>query len=426
MMETIILQNLITNNEYFEKIYSYLKDEYFVNEHRIIFSSISNFYNQYNKIPTLRELIVETTKSKHNQTINDKLKKWFKEFKQLDDVSYDWLLTNTQSFCQKNEIDIAIQKSLEILSKSDKDSYKTISSIITKAVNISFEPKVGHDYIDDISDRIAYYSEDSPKLSTGFRSLDLMFDGGLSRKTLTVLLAAPGVGKSAMMCNLAANYLRDGRNVCYISMEMAKEEISQRIDLNLLDMSKNAIIDLARKNSKKLDNIFRDKLQNIQKGSLMIEEFASGDASIFHFKKLLDELHIRKGFKPDVIVVDYLQICASGFIARSNKSDKNLYYGEIAKELRSLAKEYDCVMITASQVTKGTYASGSITMADTASSVEINNTADNMVGIIASDTMKEKNLIKVSKVKSRNSDDHKNKHFTLKFDKEKQRFTDNE
>jgi replicative DNA helicase len=352
-VEFLILRNLLHNEEFIRKVLPFLKSEYFEDQNqKIVFEEISSFVQQYNQLATKEVLFIEVEKRKD---INESS---FKEVSHLIDcldnvvVELEWLTTTTEKWCRDRAIYLALMESIHIADgKDEKKSRDSIPSILSDALAVSFDNHVGHDYLLDYEKRYEAYHKKEDKIEFDLEYFNKITKGGLPNKTLNIALAGTGVGKSLFMCHVASSVLLQGRNVLYITLEMAEERIAERIDANLLNVPIQDIVDLPKQ-------MFENKVNNLAKktqGSLIIKEYPTASAHAGHFKALLNELALKKSFRPDIIFIDYLNICASSRYKGNLSVNSYSYIKAIAEELRGLAVEFNVPIVSATQTTRSGY-----------------------------------------------------------------------
>ena len=420
-IEETILRNLIYNEQYYRKVVPFIKADYFQEYHeKIVFEEIADFAAKYDKVPTKEVLTINL------QNRGDLTEETFKDSVQginslSDDwVDYDWLLDATEKWCQDRAIYLALMQSIKIADGGDKKFTKgAIPSILQDALAVSFDEHIGHDYIEQSSDRYEFYHRKEEKIPFDLEKFNFITKGGLPNKTLNIALAGTGVGKSLFMCHMAGSALSQGYNVLYITCEMAEEKIAERIDANLLNVSVKDIVDIP-------EVLFRSKVQEISKktqGKLIIKEYPTASAHAGHFRALLNDLQLKKDFKPDLIFVDYLNICASvrykGAIVNSYT-----YVKAIAEELRGLAVETNLPIISATQTTRAGFGNSDPDLTDTSESFGLPATADFMFALISTEELEEQGRIMVKQLKNRYNDPTASKKFMLGIDRSKMRLYD--
>ena len=424
-METIentIIRNLVLNEEYTRKVLPFLKPEYFENTHeKIIFEESAKFIVQYDRCPTKEILSIECEKRKD---ITDDT---FKEVTTyLNDISTepvqeDWLVDSTEKWCKERAIYLALVESISIADGHDiKKGVDAIPSILSDALAVGFDNHVGHDYLEDYEDRFDFYHRKEDKIEFDLELFNKITKGGLPNKTLNIALAGTGVGKSLFMCHVASSVLLQGKNVLYITLEMAEEKIAERIDANLLNIPVQQLTDLPRP-------MFETKVSNLAKktqGNLIIKEYPTAAAHSGHFKGLLNELALKKSFTPDIIFIDYLNICASSRYRAGSNVNSYSYIKAIAEELRGLAVESNVPIVSATQTTRSGFASSDVDLTDTSESFGLPATADLMFALISTEELEGANQIMVKQLKNRYNDPTMNKRFVVGVDRAKMRLYD--
>ena len=421
-IERTALSNLVSNEEYCRKVLPFIKADYFaVKEERVVFEEITSFVDKYRKMPTKISLEIEVesrqdlTETEHNKIVEI--------IKTLDstDVDMDWLVDTTEKFCKDKAIYNAIVDGISIIDGKDKNrGADAIPSLLTDALAVSFDNAVGHDYFDDSASRFDFYHKVEERIPFDLEFFNKITKGGLPQKTLNIALAGTGVGKSLFMCHMAANCLSQGKNVLYITLEMAEERIAERIDANLLNVSMENLQDLPK-------TMFEDKIKKIQKktnGQLIIKEYPTASAHSAHFRGLIKELSIKKSFKPDMIFIDYLNICASSRLKGALQANSYTYIKSIAEELRGLAVETNVPIVSATQTTRSGFGSTDIGLEDTSESFGLPATADFMFALISNEELDALNQIVVKQLKNRYNDPTMNKRFVLGIDRSKMRLYD--
>ena len=421
-IERTALTQLVTNEEYARKVLPFLKGDYFSDKtERTIFEEISKFVDKYNKIPTQTSLEIEVQSRKDlNETDYSKVVDVIKTLKPTD-VDFDWLVDTTEKFCKDKAVYNAIVEGISIIDGKDKKrDADAIPSILTDALAVGFDNRVGHDYLLDYDDRFEFYHKIEEKIPFDLEFFNKVTKGGLPPKTLNIALAGTGVGKSLFMCHVAANCLSQGRNVLYITLEMAEERIAERIDANLMNISIDDLHELPKQ-------MFDDKINKIIKknsGKLIVKEYPTASAHTAHFRGLIKELAIKKTFKPDIIFVDYLNICASSRFKGAQNVNSYMYVKAIAEELRGLAVETNVPIMSATQTTRSGFVSSDIGLEDTSESFGLPATADFMFALISNEELDDLNQIAVKQLKNRYNDPTMNKRFVLGIDRAKMRLFD--
>ena len=424
-LEQTILKNLIYNDEYIRKVLPFLKAEYFSDRtERLIFNEILSFTNTYNSSPSV-EAIELAIKEKRNLT-NDEVEKseaYLKEVVSIrgEESKIQWLVDKTESFVQEKAIYNAVLGSISILEGQDKTQEKgAIPKILSDALAISFDNSVGHDYLENSNERYEFYHRKEERIPFDLECFNKITKGGLPAKTLNIALAGTGVGKSLFMCHVAAGCMSQGKNVLYITMEMAEERIAERIDANLLDVTVDSLVELPK-------DMFDRKIARLREkttGKLIIKEYPTASASSIHFRTLLNELNLKKSFVPDIIFIDYLNICCSARIKAGANINSYTYVKSIAEELRGLAVEFGVPIVSATQTTRSGFSSSDPGLEDTSESFGLPATADLMFALISSEELEEVGQIMVKQLKNRYNDPTYFKRFTLGIDRSKMKLYD--
>ena len=415
MIEQTILSNLTLNEEYTRKVIPYLKPEYFHDyTERSVFGLITKYFDKYNRVPDNSALLVELSNA---EGLSDDQHSSAHEFINKFGTSSDeeWLIDETEKFCQDKAIYNAIMESISVIDgKSDKGK-GALPSILQDALAVNFDPHIGHDFLDDADARWDYYHQVEDKVGFDVDLLNEVTNGGLSKKTLNIVLAGTGVGKSMFMCHCAAGNLRDNKNVLYITLEMAEERIAERIDANLMGVT----IDEVRSFEKDIYDKKINRLRENYKGKIVIKEYPTTGAGSNHFRYILQELKVKKNFVPDIIYIDYLNICMSSRIKYGAGVNSYTYVKAIAEELRGLAVEFDLPIVSATQTTRSGYTSSDLGLEDTSESFGLPATADFMFAIISTEELEDLQQILVKQLKNRYSDPAINRRFVVGVDRAK-------
>ena len=423
-IEKTILKNLLRNEDYVRKVIPFLKDDYFtVQEDRAVFSEIRDFIQKYNKSPTYDALMIEVESQKGLK--DDQVKnihETIKEFRKDDsDTNIDWLVDSTEKFCQNKAIYHAMTSSLEIM-QGEKNSLDlgAIPKLLSDAIAVSFDPHVGHDYLEDVENRYEYYHRVQEKIPFDLDFFNKITKDGLPKKTLNICLAGTGVGKSLFMCHVAASVLNQGKNVLYITLELAEEEVAKRIDANLMNITFDDLMALPK------DMYIKkaDAIKNKTNGKLIVKEYPTAAASSTHFKSLLNELNLKKSFKPDIIFIDYLNICMSARVKPGSNINSYTYVKAIAEELRGLAVEFEVPVVSATQTTRSGFSSSDIGLEDTSESFGLPATADFMFALMTNEQLEELGQIQVKQLKNRYNDPSAYKRFVIGIDRSKMKLYD--
>ena len=424
-VEALILKNLIHNEEYSRKVLPFLKKDYFM-EHadKLLYTQVESFINKYNNLPTKEALVIEldNTPLKDEEFENVTGLLDYLEGQENEKSDITWLLETTEKFCQDKAIYNAVVSSIKILDEPEKskDDKGAIPELLTDALSVSFDPHVGHDYLLDSDDRFDFYHRTEKKIPFDLEYFNKITGGGLSSKTLNIAMAGTGVGKSLFMCHFAANCLSQGYNVLYITLEMAEERIAERIDANLLNVRLDDLTDLPKSMYDKKMEDLRSKFS----GRLIIKEYPTAAASTNHFRALLNELNLKRNFKPNIIFVDYINICSSARIKPGQYVNSYSYVKSIAEELRGLAVEFDVPIMSATQTNRQGFQNTDVGLEDTSESFGLPATADFMFAIISNDKLEEVNQILVKQLKNRYGDPTVNKKFLVGIDRAKMKLID--
>ena len=425
-IERLILSHLIHNENFSRKVVPYVKSEYFEDPpEKLVFKLIQEYILKHNDLPTKQSLLIdldqidgihETEYTKSNEIINTLDKP-----SDSKDIT-PWLLEQSETFCQDKAIYNAVVNAIAILEGNEKThlSKGAIPTVLSDALAVSFDPHVGHDFIEDAEDRFDFYHRVEEKLEFDLELFNKITKGGLPKKTLNICLAGTGVGKSLFMCHQAASCLSINKNVLYITLEMAEERIAERIDANLLDIPMSQLEEIPRDMYKKKI----DKLKGKTNGKIIIKEYPTASAGAMHFKNLLGELNLKRNFVPDIIFIDYLNICTSSRIRAGANVNSYTYIKSIAEELRGLAVEHNVPIMSATQTTRTGFTSTDIGLEDTSESFGLPATADFMFALISSEEMEELNQMLVKQLKNRYNDPTSYRKFIIGVDRSKMRLYD--
>ena len=421
-IERTALKNLIHNEEYCRKVLPFIKEEYFTDRlEKLLFTEIYKFVNKYNNLPTKESLSIEINT---NKTINED------EYTKITDIlstlnpepiNLEWLVETTETFCKDRAIHNAILGGIQILDGKDKNhTPEYLPEMLSEALSVSFDQKVGHDYLLESKERFDFYKKKEERLELDLDFFNKITRGGIPSKTLNICLAGTGVGKTMFMTHLASSILLQGKNVLYITLEMAEERIAERIDANLLNVGMSDLEELPYSMYETKIN----KLQSKTTGQIIIKEYPTASAHTGHFKNLISELALKKSFKPDIVFIDYLNICSSARFKAGANVNSYTYIKSIAEELRGLAVEHDMPIFSATQTTRGGFVSSDVGLEDTSESFGLPATADFMFALISSEELEEKNQIMVKQLKNRYNDPTVNRKFILGVDRSKMKFYD--
>ena len=420
-IETTILSNLIHNEEYTRKVIPFIRSEYFTDyTEREIYKVISNYVEKYNNTPSIEAIDIDLQKTNQNEEQYKALQNYIEQL-QPSESEFNWLLDETEKWCKDRAIYNAIFSGIQIIDGKDKKKTpEAIPDILTKALAVSFDTQVGHDYIDQSTERYEFYHEVEEKIPFDLDFFNKITKGGMPNKTLNIVLAGTGVGKSLFMCHVAAASLMKNYNVLYITLEMAEKKIAERIDANLMNISLDDLHDLPAR-------MFNDKFSRIQKktqGKLIVKEYPTASAHTGHFRALLNELALKKSFRPDIVFVDYLNICSSSRFKMGASINSYSYIKSIAEELRGLAVEFNLPIMSATQTTRQGYVSTDVGLEDTSESFGLPATADLMFAIISTEELEKLNQLLVKQLKNRYNDPTLNRRFIIGVDRAKMKLFD--
>ena len=421
-VELLVLRSLLYNEDYARKVVPFIRGDYFEQpSQKIVFEEVSEFITEYDELPSKEALYIEVEK---REDVNEEIYKQVKELiGVLDDspADQDWLVNTSEKWCRDRAIYLALMESIQLADgKDDKKGRDAIPSILSDALAVSFDNNIGHDYLQDYEERYESYHRKEDKIPFDLEYFNKITKGGIPNKTLNIALAGTGVGKSLFMCHMASSSLLGGSNVLYITLEMAEEKIAERIDANLLNVNIQEITDLPKP-------MFDNKVTALSKktqGQLIIKEYPTASAHSGHFKALLNELALKKSFRPDIIFIDYLNICASSRYRGNANVNSYSYIKAIAEELRGLAVEANVPIVSATQTTRSGFASSDVDLTDTSESFGLPATADLMFALISTDELESLGQILVKQLKNRYNDPTINKTFIVGIDRAKMRLYD--
>jgi replicative DNA helicase len=422
-LELTILRHILTNEDFMRRVLPFIRPDYFTGVHRTLFNLAGKFVAKYNKLPAKESFKVELDES--TSLTDEQYKQSVEMLSDLfsnEKVDPKWLDDVTEKWCQDRALHNAIMESISIIEgKHDKLTKNALPDILSKALSVSFDNNVGHDYVDNADDRYEFYHTEEEKIPFDLEYFNRITKGGVPNKTLNICLAGTGVGKSLFMCHVASSSLVQGHNVLYITMEMAEERIAERIDANLL----NTPIDQIGNMSKLM---FTTKIQNLSMkttGKLIVKEYPTGSAHAGHFRGLLNELKLKKSFQPDVIFIDYLNICASSRMkSLGGAINSYTYIKAIAEELRGLAVEFNVPIFSATQTNRQGFTSSDIGLEDTSESFGLPATADLMFALISSEELEQSGQLMIKQLKNRYNDPVQYKRFVVGVDRSKMRLYD--
>jgi len=423
-VELTILRNLTHSESYSRKVFPFIKSEYFSDRcDKVVFSIIGDFISKYNNLPTAEALSISLNERRDlAQSEFDGCVSLIRDISEEPEAVDDtWLLETTENFCQRRAVYNAIMESIQIIDgKSNAQTETAIPHILSDALSVSFDSHIGHDYIEDADSRYDFYHKVESRIPFDLEFMNLITASGTPNKTLNIVMAGTGVGKSLFLCHHAANCLTQNKNVLYITCEMAEERIAERIDANLMDITMDELHDIPK-------TIYDAKLQRVTgefTGKLIIKEYPTSTASSNHFRVLLEELSMKKKFKPDIIFIDYLNICASARLKNNGNVNSYSYIKAIAEELRGLAVEYDVPIFSATQVNRSGFASSDFGLEDTSESFGLPATADFMIAMISTEELDEQGQVLIKQLKNRYNDTVQNRKFILGINRAKMKLYD--
>ena len=420
-IETTILSNLVYNEEYTRKVIPFLKEDYFQDGvEKIIFQTIWAYAEKYKSNPTIDALVIDVQDKALNEEQYKKSVDYLSEIEETP-TDLDWLTDQTEKWCKDKAIYNAVLNGIQIIDGKVKDqSPDALPGILSEALSVSFDKHVGHDYMEQSGDRYEFYHMKEEKIPFDLDFFNRITKGGLPNKTLNIALAGTGVGKSLFMCHVAASTLMQGKNVLYITLEMAEEKIAERIDANLMNITMDDMHDLPR-------HMYENRFEKIQKktsGNLIVKEYPTASAHCGHFRALFNELALKKDFKPDLVFIDYINICASSRFRAGANVNSYTYIKAIAEEMRGLAVEFNLPIMSATQTTRTGFVSTDVGLEDTSESFGLPATADFMFALISSDELNELNQMLVKQLKNRYADPTMNKKFIVGVDRAKMKLYD--
>ena len=420
-IQTHVLSHLINDEEYLRRVIPYLKPDYFEQPHRVVFDLVVDFVNKHNKMPTGKVLELELKKVQLPDDLRINAGECIGECKSKSDLEHEYLVSETEKWCKDRAVYNAIMDSIQIIDGKGDQTEESIPGILQKALGVNFDPNIGHDYIDNSEERFEFYNSKESRIPWDLDYFNKITKGGLPNKTLNIAMAGTGVGKSLFMCHTAAANLELGKNVLYITMEMAEERIAERIDANLMDLPIQQLETLPK-------NVFDKKIQRIAKtsiGKLIVKEYPTGAAHTGHFRALLNELKLKKDFVPDIIYVDYINICASARVRGLGGSINTYsYVKSIAEELRGLAVEFNVPIVSATQTTRSGYSNTDVGLEDTSESFGLPATADLMFALISTEELDDLGQMLVKQLKNRYNDPTKYKRFVIGIDRSRMKLYD--
>jgi len=422
MIEHVVLENLINNDEYSRKVLPFLQEEYFHSRtDKIIFKSIKKFFLEYNALPPKESVLIDIDKNKNiSEDECNNITELVESFTSTN-TNLEWLLNETENFCKEKAVYNAIMESIHIIDgKSDTKTENAIPNILSDALSVSFDTHIGHDYIEDSEERFEFYHKVEKRVPFDLDFFNIITGGGTPQKTLNIIMSGTGVGKSLFMCHHAANCLVQNLNVLYITCEMAEERIAERIDVNLMDISMDDLKDLPK-------HIYDKKINTStagMSGKLIIKEYPTATANANHFRILLEELKLKKKFKPDVVFIDYLNICASSRLKSGGNVNTYQYVKSIAEEIRGLAVEYNVPVWSATQTNRQGFSNTDVELENVSESFGLPATADFMFALVTTEELDEQNQVLVKQLKNRYNSATANKKFILGINRAKMKLYD--
>ena len=421
-LQTHILNHLLNNEDYCRRVVPYLRKEYFEGTHKVVFDLITRFVGQHNKLPTAKVLQLELRKISAPEDVLNNSATLINEIAIKSEVDTEYLIQESENWCRDRAVHNAIMDSISIIDGKDAERTEgSIPEILSEALGVSFDQQIGHDYIDDSDERYEFYTKKESRIPWDLDYFNKITKGGLPNKTLNICLAGTGVGKSLFMCHCAASVLQQGKNVLYITMEMAEERIAERIDANLMDIPIEQLQRIGK-------TAFDSKIQKIAQnsiGKLIVKEYPTGSAHTGHFRALLNELRLKKNFTPDMIYIDYLNICSSSRMRGLGGSINSYsYIKAIAEELRGLAVEFNVPIVSATQTTRSGFSNTDVGLEDTSESFGLPATADLMFALISTEELEDLGQLLVKQLKNRYNDPTKYKRFVIGVDRSRMKLYD--
>lgn len=420
-IEQTVIRNVLTNEQFMRKTLPFIKPEYFEGVYRILFKEIAKYVAKYNNLPTAESFKIEVDQSdKFNDEQYQHAVEIIPQIFANDDIDNKWLMDTTEKWCQDRAVYNAIMESISIIDgKHSTLTKNSLPDILTKALSVSFDTNIGHDYIENVEERYDFYHEQEERLAFDLEKFNQITKGGIPNKTLNIALAGTGVGKSLFMCHVGAAALTAGKNVLYITMEMSEERIAERIDANLLDEPIDQLEFLSKEQLVK-------GVSNLKtNGKLIIKEYPTGQAHTNHFRALLNELNLKRNFVPDIIFIDYLNICASSRMkGMGGAINSYSYIKAIAEEIRGLAVEFNVPIFSATQTTRSGFSNSDVGLEDTSESFGLPATADLMFALISNEELEQNGQIMVKQLKNRYNDPSQNKRFVIGVDRSRMRLFD--
>jgi len=419
-IENLILSHLIFDERYIRDVLPYIDDAYFSREYRIVLNQIRDYFHEYNNAPSTSALRIELNDKNLNQTDYEQCNEIIDNIGEQYEIEYDWLLEKTEKFCQDKAIYNAIMESIQVIDGSSKKDKGSIPEILQDALSVSFDTNIGHDFLEDYEDRYDFYHRVVERLPFDIDYMNKITRGGIPRKTLNIILAGTGVGKTLMMCHFAASNLMQGKNVLYITLEMAEERIAERIDANLMNVTLEDLETLPKESyAKKLERV-----KGKTSGKLVIKEYPTASVGSGHFRHLLNELKTKKKFIPDIIYIDYLNLCVSTRVKMGSNVNTYSYIKSIAEELRGLAVEYNLPIFSATQTNRTGYTNSDVGLEDTSESFGLPATADFMIAAISTEELENLGQLMIKQLKNRYGDPATHRRFVVGVDRSRMKLYD--
>ena len=424
-IDQVILRNILVDENYMRKVLPFIKPEYFGNVYSKLFLEVGKFVGKYNRLPTLESFKIELDEASGlSDAVYNEAVQLLPEIFKIEEIDMEWLVDKTEKWCQDRAVHNAIMEGISIIDGKHQSLTKNaLPDLLSDALSVSFDANIGHDYIEDFDKRFDFYHADEEKMPFDIEMLNTITKGGIPNKSLNVILAGTGVGKSLAMCHFAGAAMEQGKNVLYITMEMSEERIAERVDANILNVPINELDTLSR-------DAYSEKIARLRKGNcgkLIVKEYPTGSAHSGHFRALLNELKLKKKFKPDIIFIDYLNICSSSRMkAMGGSINSYTYIKAIAEELRGLAVEFDLPLFTATQTTRSGFGNSDVGLEDTSESFGLPATADLMFALIATEELDAVGQVMVKQLKNRYNDVSTNKRFVVGIDRSRMRLMDAE
>jgi KaiC/GvpD/RAD55 family RecA-like ATPase len=424
-LENTILANVIFNREYFSKVFPFIKEEYFDdNSSKKIFNSVTQYVEKYGEPPSMEALKISLENRKDlNETLFKEISEKVDELKIDKDTSIDWLTNETERFCQDKDLYNSIRRAILILDGQDKELDKgAIPEILSKSLSISFDKHIGHDFLEDFEKRYEYYHRKEERIPFDIDIMNTITKGGLPKKSMTLFLGTTGTGKSIVKCHMAASHLMFGKNVLYITAELSEEEVARRIDANIMGITLDEVPLLPLSSFEKKMEKYKEKTP----GKLIIKEYPTSSAHVGHIRHLLNELKRKRGFVPDVLYLDYLNIMASVRVKAGSSANSYTLIKSIAEEVRGLAVEHKIPIVTSSQLNRGAYENSDVDLSNTSESMGLGHTADAVFALISTEELQSLNQIMVKQLKNRWSDISLNRRFVVGMDKSRMKLYNTE